>query len=82
MLALSKGPDRAGVSLSSPENGNDGFRNVKFSSNLEIQMNDRVHKPSDSECGTPSSETLRFYCPLLIQSGTFREERNSEASLH
>jgi hypothetical protein len=82
MLALSKGPDRAGVSLSSPENGKDGFRNVKFSSNLEIRMSDRVHKPSDSDCDTPSSESLRFYCPLLLQSGMFREEKNSEASLH
>jgi hypothetical protein len=60
-LALSKGPKRAGVSLPSPEDGNtSSLRNVVFSSYLEFQTMDKVHKPSDSE------EIHLFDCVLHI----------------
>jgi hypothetical protein len=45
-----------------PEDGNRcSFQNDVFSSYLEIQALDKVNKPSDSECYTPSSEKFRFY---------------------
>jgi hypothetical protein len=50
MLALPKGPNRIGVSLSlrlKMETSN--FRNVVFSSYLEFLTIYKVHKPSDSE---------------------------------
>jgi hypothetical protein len=50
MLALSKRPNRVGVSLLSPEDGNrPSFRNVVFSSYLEFQTIDKMHKLRDSE---------------------------------
>jgi hypothetical protein len=50
MLALSKGPNKVGVSLTSPEDGNrSSFRNVVFSSDLGFRTMDKVQKPSDSE---------------------------------
>jgi hypothetical protein len=61
-LAISKRPNRLGVSLSSPGNGNrSSFRNVVFSSYLEFWTMDKVQKPSGSECYTPSLEPFRFY---------------------
>jgi hypothetical protein len=51
--ALSKGPNRVGVSLPSPEDGDrSSFRNVVFSRYLEFRTMDEAHKPSDSECST------------------------------
>jgi hypothetical protein len=62
MLALPKGPNRGGVSISSPEGGNrSSFRRVVFSSLFEFRTIDKVLKPSNSEYYTPSSETFRFY---------------------
>jgi hypothetical protein len=50
-LALSKGHNRVGVSLPSPEDGNrSSFRNVVFSSYLEFWTMHKAQKPSDSEC--------------------------------
>jgi hypothetical protein len=47
---------------SSPEDGNrSNFRNFVFSSYLRFREMDKGHKPSNSECYTPSSEPLRFY---------------------
>jgi hypothetical protein len=37
------------------------YRNIVFSSYLEFRTLDKVHKPGDSECCTPSSELFRFY---------------------
>jgi hypothetical protein len=49
-LAFSKGPNKVGVSLHSPEDGNrSSFRNIVFTSYLELQRMDRVGKPIDSE---------------------------------
>jgi hypothetical protein len=49
-LALSKGPNRVGLSLSSPEDGKrSSFRNIAFYSYLEFRTMDAVHKLSDSE---------------------------------
>jgi hypothetical protein len=45
-LVLSKGSNRVGVSLPSPE---DGFRNVAFSSYLELRAVNEVLEPRDSE---------------------------------
>jgi hypothetical protein len=46
-LALSKGLNRVGVSVPSPENGNrSSFRNVAFSSYLELQTVDKIQKTS------------------------------------
>jgi hypothetical protein len=45
------GTQQCFISLQSPEDGNrSGFRNVMFSSYLELRTVDIVHKPSDSEC--------------------------------
>jgi hypothetical protein len=61
-LALSKGPNRVGVALSSSEDGNrSSFRNVVFSIYLELRTMDKVHKPADFECYTPWSEPFEFY---------------------
>jgi hypothetical protein len=49
-LALSKGPNKVGVPLSSPEGGkSSSFRNVVFSGYLQFRTMDKVLKPSDSE---------------------------------
>jgi hypothetical protein len=46
----SEGTKRVGVSLPSPEDGErSSFRSFVFSSYLELQTIDKVHKPSDSE---------------------------------
>jgi hypothetical protein len=48
-------------SFPSPVEGNrSSFRNTIFSRYLEFKTIDRVQKPSDSECYTPTSEHLRF----------------------
>jgi hypothetical protein len=54
----SKGPKRAGVSLPSYEDGNrSSFQNlVSFG---VYNSGREVHKPSNSECHTPSSRTFR-----------------------
>jgi hypothetical protein len=45
-LALSKEPNRVGVSLSSHDDGNrSSFLNVVFSSYLELKTMDKVHNP-------------------------------------
>jgi hypothetical protein len=45
-VALSKGPERVGVSLPSAEDGNrSSFQNIVFS---KFQTIDKVHKPRDS----------------------------------
>jgi hypothetical protein len=55
------GHNRIGVSLPSPEEGNrSSFRNVVFYSYLEFRTMNKVQKPSDSDCYTPSSEPFRF----------------------
>jgi hypothetical protein len=55
------GPNRIGVSFSSPEDRKRSrFRNVMFSSYLVFESNCKVHKPSDSDSYTPSSEKFRF----------------------
>jgi hypothetical protein len=41
------------------------FRNL-FSSHLEFRMMDKVHKPSCSECFTPSSEPFKLYVCICI----------------
>jgi hypothetical protein len=49
--ALFKGPNRLGVSLPSPEDGNRlSFRNIVFRNYLEFWMMDATHKASVSEC--------------------------------
>jgi hypothetical protein len=58
-LDLSKEHKRVGVSLPSPEETNrSSFRNDVFSSNFEIQMADKLHKPSDSEWYIPWQNAL------------------------
>jgi hypothetical protein len=48
-VAISKGPNRVGVSLPSPEDGNrSSFRNVVFSSYLEFRTMSKVQEPSKS----------------------------------
>jgi hypothetical protein len=66
-LALSKEPNRVGVSLPSPEDGNrSSFRNFVFCYYLEFRTMNKVQKPSHSECYTPLSEPFRRYnCPEL-----------------
>jgi hypothetical protein len=52
-LALSKGPNRIGVSLPSPNDWNrSSFRNVVFSNNLEFLKMNSVHRRSDSTAWT------------------------------
>jgi hypothetical protein len=61
-LGPSKWPNTVGESLPSPEDRNrSNFRKVVFSSYLELRTRDKVHRPSDSECYTPSSESFSFY---------------------
>jgi hypothetical protein len=61
-LALSKGPNWLGVLPPWPEDGNrSSFRKVVFSNFLEYQTMDKVQKPINSECYTPSSEPIRIY---------------------
>jgi hypothetical protein len=48
--ALSKGPNRVGIYLPSPEDGKrSSFPEVVFSTYLEFWTMDKVHKPGDSE---------------------------------
>jgi hypothetical protein len=52
-LAVSKGSNRVGVLLLSPEDSNrSSFLKVVFHSCLECRMMYIVYKPSDSECNT------------------------------
>jgi hypothetical protein len=61
-LTQSKGPTTVGVSHPSHEEGNrSNFRNVRFSTYLEFWITDKVQKPVDSECYTPTSEPFRLY---------------------
>jgi hypothetical protein len=65
-LDLSKGPKIVDASFPLPEEGNrSSFRNVVFSAHLDFWTMDKVHKPSDSECYAPSSESFRTYHMLL-----------------
>jgi hypothetical protein len=49
-LALSKSPNRVGVSFSSPKGGNKYiFRNSSCSNYIEFLSMDKVQEPSDSE---------------------------------
>jgi hypothetical protein len=60
-LALSKGPNRVGISLASSEYGRRcSFRNVVFSRYLEFRTMENVQKPIDSERCTASLETFRL----------------------
>jgi hypothetical protein len=44
-----------------PEDGNrPSFRNYVFSSYLEFRTTDKIHKPSDSYCYSPSSKPFNF----------------------
>jgi hypothetical protein len=62
------GPNRVGVFLASPEDGNRfSFRNVVFSSCFEYGTMDKDHKASDSECYILSSEPYRL-CVLINKS--------------
>jgi hypothetical protein len=64
-VGLPKGPNRLGVPLTSPKDGNrPGFRCCVFWF-LEYQLMDRVQKPSNSECYTPSSEPFIILLPCL-----------------
>jgi hypothetical protein len=66
-VAFSKGPNRVGVSFPSPEARNRAsFRNVVFSSYLEFQTVDKVHKPSESTFYKPSSEPFRFCMETIV----------------
>jgi hypothetical protein len=48
-LALSKGPSRVDVCLPLREDENrSSYRNVMFSTHLELLTMDKVHKPTDS----------------------------------
>jgi hypothetical protein len=61
-LALSKGPNKVGVSL--PRLKTEAvkrFQNVVFSSYLEFWLMDKVQILGDSECYTASSEPFWFY---------------------
>jgi hypothetical protein len=61
-FVLSKEPNWVRVSFLSSEDGNRYcFRNVAFYIYLEFRMIDTVHKASDFECYTQSSEPFRFY---------------------
>jgi hypothetical protein len=60
-LALSKGPNGAGVSLPSPEDKNrSSFRNVVLSNYLEFQTFGKVQKRGEFECYAPPSEPPRL----------------------
>jgi hypothetical protein len=66
-LALSRWPNTVGVSLPSPEDRNrPSFRNVVFSSNLELRTMDKDHKSGDSEHYTPSSVPFRSFRHCFI----------------
>jgi hypothetical protein len=67
-LAISKRPNRVGVSLLSPEDGNRSIlRNAVFSIYLELRTIDKVHKPSDSVCYTPSAALfILYFCAIYL----------------
>jgi hypothetical protein len=46
---LSKGPNRLGVSLPSPDGGNRSSYRDAFSSHSEFRTTDKVHEPRDTE---------------------------------
>jgi hypothetical protein len=53
-LILSKGPNRVGVSLPSPEDRNrSSFRNIVFSRYLKFREMMKDKNPINSECCTP-----------------------------
>jgi hypothetical protein len=73
-LALSKGPNTVGVSLTSLEDGNESsFRNVVFfSSYLEFEAMDILQKPSDFElyfefdCNYSRDVNIKNYCKFAM----------------
>jgi hypothetical protein len=72
--ALSKGSNRLDVSVPSPEDGNrSNFRNAVFSVRLGFWTMNKIHKPSDSECYTTSSEHFRCYRMYTIFLGCFTQ---------
>jgi hypothetical protein len=65
-MFLSKGPNRAGVSLPSPEGGKkDPVSETSCFVVSGIPGDGYVHKLINSECYTPSSEPFRFYMHLF-----------------
>jgi hypothetical protein len=65
-LALSKGPNRVGVSLHlrterDPVSETSCFFFSFFSNYLRIRTMDKVRKPSNSMCYTPSAEPVRIF---------------------
>jgi hypothetical protein len=61
IMAFSKGPNRAGVTLLSSEDVNGpNFQNVVFSGYLEFRSMDKVKTSIDSKSYIPSSEPFRF----------------------
>jgi hypothetical protein len=68
-LSYSKGPNRVGVFLPSPEDGNEfSFRNVVFSSYFEFRTVEKVHKPNDVECYTIVRTLYKKALAVLIIS--------------
>jgi hypothetical protein len=81
-LALSKKPNRVGVSLPLSEDGHrPSFRKAVFSSYLELRTVDKVQTPSDSECYTPSSELFRFYIYIKCFTSEFKKNFDVTQSL-
>jgi hypothetical protein len=52
--------DIANLDHGAEEGNRSSFRNVEFSSYLELRTIEKVHKTSDSECYIPSSEPFIF----------------------
>jgi hypothetical protein len=57
---VSKGPNRVGVSLPSPEDGQIQTPKRCVSSSLEFHATNKVHKPNEHKCYAPPSEPFRF----------------------
>jgi hypothetical protein len=72
--AFSKRSNRLGVSIPSLEDGNrSNFRNVVCSAWLGFRTMNKIHKPSDSECYTTSSEPFRCYRMYSKTLGCFTQ---------
>jgi hypothetical protein len=66
MLALSKGPNRVGVSLLPSEDKQIQFPTRYVFQYLEFRTMDKVHKRSNSDCYKPSSEPCRFSSEIRL----------------
>jgi hypothetical protein len=82
-LALSKEPNRRGISFHSPEDKNMcSFRNIVFSRYSEFRTMNKVQKSSDSETDVPlNCQNLELNFAVALGSQTFHFHEAGSVSI-